>query len=110
MEDLKKEHAELKSKLINLVDYMNSAEYYQLSDNRKKILYNKKICLEMYLKVLNMQVYEDIDSIFVPDLGAISMLGSMFSNTFTTSLFPPADSKCSNIDKSKSLIDNKNEQ
>lgn len=45
MEDLKKEHAELKSKLINLVDYMNSAEYYQLSDNRKKYCIIKRYVL-----------------------------------------------------------------
>ena len=40
--------------------------------------------MELYLSVLNMRIYEDIDNIVVPDLGFMQMMGSMFGSTFNS--------------------------
>ena len=82
---LKAEQVELKSKLLKLVDFIGSEEYYKLSPNKKKMLENRKIAMEMYLKVLTMEIYEDIDNITVPDMALLGLMGSMFSSS---SIFP----------------------
>lgn len=79
-ERLVKEQVELKEKFVKLVDFINSEEFFKLSPNNKQVLKNQKIVMELYLSVLNMRVYEDIDSIMVPDLGFMQMMGNMFGN------------------------------
>ena len=101
------EQQETKQKLARLVDYINSEEYYRLSSNRRLILRNRKLCLEMYLGVLSMEVYEDVDAIAVPDMGWMGMMGGLFGNTFS---FPksPTVSEIENIlkeDKTKEIAD-----
>lgn len=84
MEDYKerliKERDELKDKFIKLVEFINSEKFYELSPNNKQVLKNQKIVMELYLSVLNMRVYEDIDNIMVPDLEFMQMMGNMFGN------------------------------
>lgn len=75
---VKIEQVETRNKLVKLVDYINSSEFYKLSENNRKMLQNRKACLEMYLSTLNMEVYEDVDSIFVPDMAAVGLMSSVF--------------------------------
>lgn len=86
MEDYKErliiEQQELKEKLSKLTEFMNSEEYYKLSKNNRLVLKNQKIAMELYLQVLNMRVFENIDEIFVPDYGFMQMFGSAFGNSF----------------------------
>lgn len=79
MEDLRLriEHVELKGKLARLVDFIHSDEYYALSENKRRMLRNRKICMEMYLNELSSEVFEDEEKAFVPDLGVMSVLGSI---------------------------------
>lgn len=84
------EQKELKEKLVKLVAFINSEEYYQLSDNNRLLLKNQKIAMELYLNVLNMRVFEDVDNITVSDYGVIQAMGNMFSNTWNT---PTSSSK-----------------
>lgn len=79
-ERLVKEQVELKEKFVKLVDFINSEEFFKLSPNKKQVLKNQKIVMELYLSVLNMRVYEDIDNITVPDLGFMQMMSNVFSN------------------------------
>ena len=93
MEDYKerliKERDELKDKFIKLVEFINSDKFYELSANNKQVLKNQKIIMELYLSVLNMRVFEDIDKIVVPDLGFMQMMGQALSgNGFG---FPKSD-------------------
>ena len=37
--------------------------------------------MELYLGVLNMRVFEDVDKIVVPDLGFMQMMGSVFTTS-----------------------------
>ena len=87
MEDWKErviaEQAELKEKLINLVQFINSEKFSSLSENYKKVLMNQKIAMELYLNVLNLRAFEDIDNIIVPDYSTLSAFASVFSKPFT---------------------------
>ena len=75
------EQIEVKDKLAKLVDFINSEKLYKLSPNNKLVLRNQKIAMELYLNVLNMRVYEDIDSIVVPDYGYLQMMSNMFGGS-----------------------------
>ena len=77
------EQKELKERLAKLTDFINSEKFYALSQNNRLVLKNQKIAMELYLGVLNMRVFEDVDKIVVPDLGFMQMMG----NVFTTSPF-----------------------
>ena len=77
------EQKELKERLAKLTDFINSEKFYALSPNKRLVLKNQKIAMELYLSILNMMVFEDVDNIVVPDLGFMQMMG----NVFTTSPF-----------------------
>jgi len=64
---LKAEHGSLKKKLAKLTDFINSEKFYELSDNNRLLLRNQKIAMELYLNVLSMRVFKDVDKIVVPD-------------------------------------------
>lgn len=93
MEDYKerliKERDELKEKFIKLVEFINSDKFYKLSYNNKQVLKNQKIVMELYLSVLNMRVFEDVDKITVPDFGFFQLMGQALNgNAFG---FPKSD-------------------
>ena len=79
------EHETLKSKFSQLVDFINSEKFYTLSLNSQKLLNTQKMLMEHYIKILNTRLYEDVDSIFVPDTSYISLLfGSLMFSPFNT--------------------------
>lgn len=89
MEDWKerliKEQAELKERLAKLTDFINSEKFYELSENNRQLLKNQKIAMELYLNVLNMRLFEDVDEITVLDYGMMQVLGSFFGgNVFNS--------------------------
>lgn len=83
---LKAEQQCLKEKLVKLIEFINSEKFYQLSQNNRQLLLNQKIAMELYLSVLNIRLFEDVDNIVVPDLGMIQMMGSVFGNTWNKPL------------------------
>lgn len=85
------EQKELKEKLIKLTEFINSEKFYELSANNKQLLKNQKIAMELYLSTLNMRVFEDVDKIFVPDLGMIQLMGGVFGNTWSKPVIPIND-------------------
>lgn len=78
------EQKELKEKFVKLVEFINSEEYYKLSDNTRLLLKNQKIAMELYLNVLNMRVFEDVDNITVPDYGMLQGMANVFCHTWNT--------------------------
>ena len=42
------------------------------------LLRNQKIAMELYLNVLNMRLFEDVDEITVLDYGMMQVIGSFF--------------------------------
>ncbi len=77
------EHAELKEKLVKLVSFINSEEYYKLSENHRTVLQNQKITMELYLQTLSMRLYEDLDKCTVPNFGALSVIANMFGGPWS---------------------------
>jgi len=88
---LKAEQASVKNKLAKLTDFINSEKFYELSNNNRLLLKNQKIAMELYLNVLNMRVFEDVDKIIVPDYSMMQVMGSVFGNTMMQPLKPISD-------------------
>ena len=57
------EQKEIKERLAKLTEFINSEKFYALSHNKRLVLKNQKIAMELYLSVLNMRVFEDVDKI-----------------------------------------------
>ena len=49
--------------------------------------------MELYLSVLNMRIYEDVDKIVVPDLGFMQMMGNVFGGNSLFNFPKPEDIK-----------------
>lgn len=81
-EELIEEQKELKEKVSKLTEFMNSEEYYKLSQNNRLVLKNQKIAMDLYLQVLNTRVFEDVDNIYVPDYSFMQMFGMAFGNNW----------------------------
>ena len=67
-EQLQEERKDIKAKFIKLVEFINSAEFYRLSDNNKQVLRSQKKVMEEYLNILNLRTYENVDSFTITDL------------------------------------------
>lgn len=76
------EQAQLKDKLIKLIGFINSDEFYKLSENNKTLLNNQRIGMEIYLNCLNARLYEDIDNVVVTNLGWMSTISNIFTSGF----------------------------
>lgn len=86
MEDWKerliKEKDELKEKLMKLIDFINSEKFYELSANNKQLLKNKKAIMELYLNIINTQLYEDVDKASIADFGMLGLFIASISKGF----------------------------
>ena len=65
---LQEERKDIRTRFIKLVEFINSAEFYRLSDNNKQVLRNQKKVMEEYLNILNLRTYENVDSFTITDL------------------------------------------
>ena len=90
-ERLIKEQSELREKFTKLVDFINSEEFYKLSHNNRLLLKNQKIAMELYLNVLNMRVFEDVDKIAVPDYSFLLLMGNAFSGNSPFAFKPESE-------------------
>ena len=64
IEELKNEQYEAKAKLHELVEFINSEEYYSLTQSEKNIIGQRRIALEMYLNSLTKGIYDREGSTF----------------------------------------------
>lgn len=72
-EQLQEERKEIKARFIKLVEFINSSEFYRLSDNHQQILRNQKVVMEEYLDILNLRTYENMDSLLITDLRLVPL-------------------------------------
>jgi len=83
LEKLKKEQDELKERLVKLIAFINSEEYFALDETEKSLLMSQRVGMEVYLNSLTQRIYGarkiDTSSSMLP-----LILMSMF-NPFTPS-------------------------
>lgn len=72
-EYLVEERKDVKTRFIKLVEFINSAEFYRLSDKYQQVLRNQKKVMEEYLNILNLRTYENIDSLAITDLALVPL-------------------------------------
>ena len=86
-EYISEEHKKLKEKYTKLVDYINSDKFFSLSPNSKKIITNQKVLMESYINNLSILLYENVDTVFIPDNSMLGLLFSTFTGGFGSSAF-----------------------
>ena len=57
LEKLKKEQEELKERLLKLINFINSEEYYSLDETEKSLLTSQRTGMEIYLNALTQRIY-----------------------------------------------------
>ena len=82
IEELKKEQYDAKTKLHELVELINSDEFYGLSQSMKNIIGQRRTALEMYLNSLTKEIYDSEGSTF--DMCS-AMWPMLMSSIFTSS-------------------------
>lgn len=90
IEELKKEHVELKKELAELVDFATSEEYFKLSDGEKGLINQQRVGMELYLSCLTKRIYGKADSTDTSNLLWLAMLYGMF-NTPSTGWCTPSN-------------------
>ena len=56
-EKLSKQHAELKEQLAELVDFINSEEYYGLSDSKKQLIATQLVGMEITINAMSVRLW-----------------------------------------------------
>lgn len=86
---LKLEHSEVKVRLAELVDFINSEEYYKLNDREKVVLSMQRSGMETYIKALSIRLWGNEE---VPSYSMLmgSLLASMMVPTMPTGIATPS--------------------
>ena len=84
LEQLKKEQYDAKAKLHELLETINSEEYYTLTPSERNLINQRRMALEMYVNALSRSVY-DHDSYSFDASGALwpLLMSGVFSNMNT---------------------------
>lgn len=89
-EKLSTQHAQLKEQLAELTDFINSEEYYKLTDQEKNLIATQRTGMEIALSSMSVRLWGDSTKhSFNPSM--FGLLSLMFANPFSSpSLsFPP---------------------
>lgn len=97
IELLKSEQKELKEKLIEVINFTNSEEYYSLSASEKNLIGQQRAGMEIYLTALTNRIYGNEGNSFGGISTTLPLLLSMFSSY--SSPFPS-----SSLDDFKKII------
>lgn len=99
VEELKKEQAEIKERLVGVIELINSVEYYSLSPSEKNLIGQQRVGLEIYLNALTKSIYDKEGCTFDTSSAMWPLLmSSMFSNSWSSN---------SSIDSLKRVLDEK---
>ena len=86
---LKQEQLELKEKLLKLIDFLNSEEYYTLDAQEKSLLASQRTGMEIYLNSLTQRIYGANEANFTGNMLPLILM----------SMFNPCSAPMSIIDK-----------
>lgn len=76
-EKLLQEQVQLKERLSELVNIINSEEYFKLTDGEKQLLSTQRIGMEMYLNSLNTRIWGEKQGYNPNTSSLIGLLTSM---------------------------------
>ena len=82
LEELKEEQYELKAKLHDMVEFINSDGYFTLSPREKGLIGQQRAGMEMYLNALTNRIYSKDEFSFD---ATVAMLPMLMSTMFTGS-------------------------
>lgn len=85
IEELKKDQMYAKDTLVDLIEFINSEEFYSLSAAERNVIYQERAGLELYLSSLAKRIYGSNGEQATNNLIGLSLLYSMFNlgNSFT---------------------------
>lgn len=89
-EKLSTQHAQLKEQLAELTDFINSEEYYKLTDHEKNLIATQRTGMEVAISAISVRLWGDkTNTSFNPSI--FGLMSLMFSNTFSSQSisFPP---------------------
>lgn len=95
LEKLKKEQADLKEKLVRLIEFINSEEYFTLDETEKSLLMSQRVGMEIYLNSLTQRIY---------GVRKLDPCGSMLP-LILMSMFSPISSPSSSVDVLKEQLE-----
>ena len=84
IEELKKEQYDAKAKLHELIELINSDEFYTLSATKKGLINQQRTALEMYVNSLTKQLYGKDET---PDASNFIWLSMLYGMMNTSSSF-----------------------
>lgn len=87
LEKLKKEHKELKERLVKLIAFMNDEAYFNLDSTEKGLLTNQRMGMEIYINALSQRIY-GVNEIKLDSMLPI-LLMSMMNPLSTPAPLPP---------------------
>lgn len=80
-EKLVEEQKDLKVKLVELIEFIHSEEFYKLDEKEKALINSQRVGMEMYINALTARVYGDAEKWSAASSSSLFplMLLSMFS-------------------------------
>lgn len=94
IEELKKEQREAKEKLHELIELINSKEYFNLSPREKGLISQQRAGMEIYMNSLSNRLYNSEDysfdmsaSMMMPLLMSSFMNGPSFSSSISDTYY-----------------------
>lgn len=97
-EKLEIEHAQLKERLAELTDFINSKEYYEQSENEKHLIATQRTGMEMYLNSLSLRLWGNDK---MGNMSSSSLLPLLMSTMLMPSFSSPTPSFPSLEEKSE---------
>lgn len=85
LETLKKEQYDLKAKLHEIVELVNSEEYYDFDPREKSLISQQRVGMEMYLNSLTKRIYGKDEPVGAMDTMWLPLLFSMVSSPWSSS-------------------------
>ena len=110
IESLKKEQYDAKAKLHEIIELINSEEYYALTPSEKSIIAQQRIGLELYLNSLTKQIYDRDNCSY--DAGSSMwplLMSVMFTSPFS-SLSPTLDSLKKQLDENDFKVEEESDE
>ena len=79
-ESLLKERDELKAKLVDFVEFINSDKCQKLAAGHRSLLMTQKVSMELYLDILNKRLFDDVENAREGTFSLVSLMLPMMLN------------------------------